>query len=284
MTARECKTPEKAMPLGTYLAFFRIAVFYVIGVFCLGLVVPSDHPDLSQAGHGAKYSPFALAAQLAGIPGLAHFFNAMILAALLSMANMAVFATSRALQALCAKGCGPAILAKVNKRGVPYYSQILALSAGLLAFINAAPQGAQIFDWLLNIAATFGFYVWIAIAVSHIRYRRALQRINVSSRSLVFASPFGVWGSYFTIAVGSFALLANPLSAVFPLQGAEVTVTSVMRENVGMLVPWALWAGNSLWHYFKNRKNPDRKKWTVFKPIEELDVDSGRVTKRVQGA
>ncbi|PKS07495.1 hypothetical protein jhhlp_006099 [Lomentospora prolificans] len=281
MTARECKTPEKAMPLGTYLAFFRIAVFYVIGVLCLGLVIPSDHPDLSQTGHGAKFSPFALAAQLAGIPGLAHFFNAMILAALLSMANMAVFATSRALQALCTKGCGPAFLSKVNRKGVPYYAQILTLCAGLLAFINAAPEGAQIFDWLLSIAATFGFYVWIAIAVSHIRYRRALSRTGVSPKSLIFASPFGVWGSYFTIFVGTFALLANPLSAVFPLKGSSVTVASVMRENVGMLVPWIFWACHSFSHYIKNRKDPNRKKWTVFKPIDEVDVVSGRVVKQI---
>ena len=279
MTARECRNPQKAMPLGTYLAFLRVATLCVGSILCLGLTIPADHPDLAQPGHGAKFSPFALSAKLAGVPGLAHFYTAMILAALASMANTAVFATSRALQALCAKGCGPAVLSRVNSRGIPHWAQLSALTAGLLAFVTAARGGELIFDWLLSIASTFCFYVWIAICVSHIRCRRALARNGVDIRSLCFRSPFGVYGSYFTIILASFALLANPLGSVFPIAGSRVTVESAIRENVGMLVPWILWACRSLWCVYKHRKYGTGSGWTLFRPMEEVDVDTGRVEK-----
>lgn len=279
MTARECKNPKKAMPLGTYLAFLRVATLCVGSVLCLGLTIPSTHPDLAQAGHGAKFSPFALSARLAGVPGLAHFYTAMILAALTSMANTAVFATSRALQALCAKGCGPAVLARVSAGGIPYWAQTFALSTGFLAFVTAARGGELLFDWLLSIASTFCFYVWIAICASHIRCRRAMARDGVDTRSLSFRSPFGVYGSYFTIVLAMFALIANPLGSVFPIAGNPVTVESVIRENVGMLVPWILWACRSLWCVYKNKRDGTGSRWTLFRPIDELDVDIGRVEK-----
>lgn len=279
MTARECKNPKKAMPLGTYLAFFRVATFCVGTIACLGLTIPSTHPDLAQPGHGAKFSPLALSARLAGVPGLAHFYTAMILAALASMANTAVFATSRALQALCAKGCGPAFLARLNSRGIPHWAQTFALSSGLIAFITAARGGEVIFDWLLSIASTFCFYVWIAICGSHIRCRRAMARDGISTRSLSFRSPFGVYGSYFTITIAIFALLANPLGSVFPLKSNPVTIESAVRENVGMLVPWILWAGRSLYFVYTNRKAEEGSKWTLFRPVGDIDVDTGRVEK-----
>lgn len=279
MTARECKNPQKAMPLGTYLAFLRVATLCVGSILCLGLTIPSTHHDLAQAGHGAKFSPFALSARLAGVPGLAHFYTAMILAALASMANTAVFATSRALQALCAKGCGPALLARVNSRGVPYWAQTCALSAGTLTFVTAARGGEILFDWLLSVASTFCFYVWIAICASHIRCRRAMARNGVSTRSLSFRSPFGIYGSWFTIALATFALIANPLGSIFPIAGNPVTVESAIRENVGMLVPWILWGGRSLWYVYKNRRDGTGDRWTLFRPMEEVDVDTGRVEK-----
>ncbi|SPN99522.1 related to GAP1 - General amino acid permease [Cephalotrichum gorgonifer] len=279
MTARECKNPKKAMPVGTYLAFFRISVFYLGCILCLGLTVPSSHPELSQAGHGVKVSPFTLSAKLAGVPGLAHFYAAMILAALASMANTAVFATSRAMQALCDKGCGPEVLARVNARGIPHWSVVIALSSGLLAFISAAPGGEVIFDWLLSIASTFCFYIWIAICASHIRCRRALGRDGTTTASLAFVSPFGVYGSYYTIALASFALLANPLCSIFHLESSPVTVESALRENVGMLVPWLLWGGRSLYCVYRNRKAGVGNDWALLRPMDEVDIDTKRVEK-----
>lgn len=277
MTARECKNPRKAMPLGTRLAFLRVGLLYLGCVACLGLTIPSMHPDLAQAGHGAKFSPFALSARTAGVPGLAHFYTAMIVAALMSMANTSVFCTSRALQALCAKGCGPATLAKVNSRGIPAWAQVVTLSAGLAAFVTAAPGGELVFDWLLSIASTFCFYIWIAICLSHIRCRRAMARKEIGTRSLEFKSPFGVYGSYFTIAFASFALIANPLCSVLTIEGSPVTVESAIRENIGMIVPWLLWGFHSLYSVRKSRKDGNKPGWTLFRPIEEVDVNTGRV-------
>jgi amino acid transporter len=47
--------------------FIRILIFYVLTIFMIGLVVPSNDPNLLQSTGTASQSPFVIAARLAGI-------------------------------------------------------------------------------------------------------------------------------------------------------------------------------------------------------------------------
>ncbi|KAK3359021.1 amino acid permease/ SLC12A domain-containing protein [Lasiosphaeria hispida] len=156
LTVAECKSPHRIMPLATKIVFFRLVVFYVIALAMLGFVISSSDPKLAQIGHGAKYSPFVLAANEAMVPGLAHFFNGMTVTALVSMANTCGFSSSRALQALCARGMGPKVLGKIYN-GVPLPALVVSFGFGTLAFITCAPQGEEIFDWLVSFSAVSNY-------------------------------------------------------------------------------------------------------------------------------
>lgn len=76
LAAAEAASPRKVLPKAARQVFWRIAMFYILNIFILGLVVPSDSDVLLGAsGANTKASPFVLAAKLAGIKVLPHIIN-----------------------------------------------------------------------------------------------------------------------------------------------------------------------------------------------------------------
>ena len=238
LTAAECRRPHRIMPMATKVVFFRLIVFYVGALLMLGFVVPANDPHLASVGHGAKYSPFVLAANLAGVPGLGHFFNAMIVTALVSMANTSSFASSRALQALCDKGMGPKLLGRV-RRGVPVNALVLAYALALLSLLTIAPGGEQLFDWLLSLSAMSNYFTWATICYSHIRMHRAMAVQGHDVRELIWRSPFRLWGSWAGIAICCFGLAAQVVGALWPI-GNLYEATSIFRDVLGILFMFCL--------------------------------------------
>nr|XP_036584944.1 amino acid permease [Colletotrichum truncatum]KAF6794712.1 amino acid permease [Colletotrichum truncatum] len=268
LTAAECKNPQKALPLATKIVFARILFFYIVSLLLLGFVVPSNHPGLASTGHGAKYSPFTLAAQIANIKHLPSFFNALIVVALVSMANASIFAASRAFQALCEKGMGPRWGAKV-KWGVPVYAFLVTFVVGLLAFVNMVEGGAAIFDWLLSLSGASNYYTWASICISYIRFRKAWAAQGHDHRTLLWNSPFGTWGAIVGLTICIVGLLANVLTAIMPVSG-HYSVQDIFRDNIGTFIPPALYLGYILYERMINKiKNP------ALIPLEKVDVQTG---------
>lgn len=68
---------------------------------------------------------------------------------------------------------GPKIFAYVDKKGRPLVVTALQLAFGCLAFINLAPNGGTIFNWLLALSGLSAFFIYGSICVAHIRFRMA---------------------------------------------------------------------------------------------------------------
>lgn len=83
---------------------FRILIFYVVNLALVGLCIPSSEDLLSGDGPTSRYSPFVIAIRLAGIDVLPSIFNAVILIAVMSVANSCTFGSTRTIQALAANG------------------------------------------------------------------------------------------------------------------------------------------------------------------------------------
>jgi len=82
VTVGEAENPRKNIPKAIRRTFWRILVFYIGGVFVIGLIVPFNDTNLftaSKAKTGAAASPFVVAATNFGIKGLNHVINGAIL-------------------------------------------------------------------------------------------------------------------------------------------------------------------------------------------------------------
>ena len=79
MTAAETHNPTKNIPLAIRGVWVRILLFYIIGVFMLGLICPYDDPRLVTGTGNAASSAWVVAIQRAGIKVLPHIANACFL-------------------------------------------------------------------------------------------------------------------------------------------------------------------------------------------------------------
>lgn len=107
LTAGEAQNPRREVPRAIKKVFYRIAVFYVLGVFSkhtqrldgfradrssisvLGLLVsPNDSQLLNADSSTAAGSPWVIAIERAGIKGLPSVINVVVLIAAFSAGNV----------------------------------------------------------------------------------------------------------------------------------------------------------------------------------------------------
>ncbi|KAL8735144.1 MAG: hypothetical protein Q9166_001020 [cf. Caloplaca sp. 2 TL-2023] len=220
LAAAEAEDPRKTLPKATRQVFWRIAIFYVLSLFILGLILRSDSEELlNSSGANTKASPFVLAIQAAGIKGLPSVFNAVITLSVISVANSATFASTRTLQALAKNHMAPRFLQYVDPQGRPLWCIVVQLVFGLLAFINEADVGTQVFNWLLALSALNNIFVWSSICLSHIRFRRGWAAQGHTLDELPYKASFGVIGSYIGFFLNIVALAATFYVSLFPIGG-----------------------------------------------------------------
>ncbi len=216
LAAAEADNPRKSLPTATKQVFWRISLFYVVSLLILGLIVPSNDPQLSQAsGANSKYSPFVRGIKVAGISVLPDIFNAVITLSVISVANSCTYASTRTIQALAVNGMAPKVFSKVDKHGRPWVALILALSFGFLAYVSLAPQGGAAFDWLLALSGLSSLFTWGSICLAHICYRRAWKLAGRSTDELPFKAMFGVVGSWIGLTLNIICLVASFYVALY---------------------------------------------------------------------
>ncbi|WBW71824.1 amino acid transmembrane transporter Meu22 [Schizosaccharomyces osmophilus] len=221
LAAAEAKDPHKTIPKAVRQIFWRIILFYVLALFMLTLVIPSNNPHLRTSGDSeALLSPFVIAIRLANIKALPSVMNAVILSSTLSVGNSASYAASRALFALAKNGFAPKFLLKTNKRGHPVYAIIITLSLGSIAYFTEAGIGGALFGWLLSICGLSTTFIWGSICLSHIQFRRAWKAQNHSLIELPYLSMFGIYGSIYGVVMTFIALAAQLYVAIFPIDRA----------------------------------------------------------------
>ncbi|CAG8004523.1 unnamed protein product [Penicillium olsonii] len=266
LAAAEATNPAKSIPKATKQVFWRIMIFYVLGTFMVGLIVPSNADWLMGAsGANTKASPFVVSIQNAGISGLPSVMNAIITISVISVANSATYASSRTIQALAARGMAPKFMAYIDKQGRPLYCILLQIAFGFLAFINEAPSGSIIFDWLLALSGIGDFFIWGSICLAHIRFRSAWAHNGHSVKELTFAAPMGVVGSYIGLGLNVLCLIAEFYVAVAP-KDAESFFQSYLAAPVviALFVGWLV--------YTRWNKDPSLDRGGWFVPIEKMDV------------
>jgi yeast amino acid transporter len=162
LAAAECENPRKTIPRATKQVFWRITIFYMLSLFLVGLIVPYTNPQLlnSSSSVDIKASPFVIAIQNAGIKVLPSIFNCVILISVLSVGNSSTYGSTRTIAALAEIGQAPKLFSFIDKKGRPMVALIFALLFSGLAYINIAPVGATVFNWLLALSGLSSFFTW----------------------------------------------------------------------------------------------------------------------------
>lgn len=69
VAASETENPRRNIAKAVRRVFYRICIFYILGIFVTGLIVPYNDPSLLQSTGNAAESPYVIAMTRAGIKG-----------------------------------------------------------------------------------------------------------------------------------------------------------------------------------------------------------------------
>ncbi|KAF2402940.1 putative amino acid transporter [Trichodelitschia bisporula] len=282
LAAAEAADPVKSLPRATKQVFWRIFFFYIVNVFIIGLIVPSNSEFLLKStGANTKYSPFVLAIKQAGIKGLPSVFNAVITLAVLSVGNSCMYGSTRTFQALAQGGMAPKILAYVDRKGRPIPTIILQLAFGLLAFLNLIPSvGDQIFNWLLALSGLQSFFTWASICLAHIRFRKAWAANGRSIEELQFRAFAGVYGSYLALFLNVCCLIAQFYVAAWPIGEGELSPRARVESFFSAyLTAFVILTVFIIWKVYSAAYSTDprinHRGWKPYIKISEIDILTG---------
>ena len=267
ITAAESMDPHRSIPKAARRVTYRIAFFYILGAFLIGLIVSPTNSGLTSGDDNANSSPFVIAIKEAGITALPSIVNACILVAAWSAGNSYCWVGSRMIVAMTTDHQLPQIFGRVDKNGVPYVAVITAWLFGPLAYLSKLTSpiristtrltkklglgsggAAQAFTWLLNLSTIAGLIAWATLCFCYVRFYAALKAQGVSRDTLPWKAPFQPYAAWFGF-IGSTVITLVAGFEVF-LKGHWNT-SDFIASYIGIpifIVPIVIW---KLWHRTK---------------------------------
>ena len=239
IASAESEDPKRSLVNAVRSTILRISVFYLGSVLVITFLLP--YSSLGNAKSAAE-SPFTMVLERAGIPGAAGFMEVIIVLALLSAFNAQIYASSRMMHSLAARGEAPKFFTKTNAKGVP--TNAIALSVALsvvMVILNYADTG-WLLTFMLNAAGASLLIVWVFIAVSQLRLRRQLEAIHPLPIRM-WAFPHLTWFAL-AIFVALAVLMLSDASARVQLVSAAamfavLTVAGIINAKVRGISPTA---------------------------------------------
>ncbi|CAA7269266.1 unnamed protein product [Cyclocybe aegerita] len=159
IAASETENPRRNIAKAVRRVFYRILVFYILGILMIGMLVAYNDPDLLRSTGTAAQSPFVIAINRAGIKVLPHIINGAIFTSAFSAGNSFLFCASRVLYGLALRGQAPRYLTYCTKNGLPLYAVLTASAFSFLSFMGVSEGSNTVFNWFVNLSTTGGLQV-----------------------------------------------------------------------------------------------------------------------------
>ncbi|KAL4072265.1 general amino acid permease 1 [Scleroderma citrinum] len=250
ISAAESIQPRTNIIKAMKFVIFRIVFFFISSVIIVGMLVPSNYPELS------KQSPFVVAFQRAGVKVLPSIVNAIIIAGAFSSANTYLFSSSRILYGLAVQNQAPQVLSTCTKGGIPWVAAITAGLFPFLAFMTLGSNAVTVFNWFVSLSTVCGLIGWAVINTTYLRYYYGLKLQGIVPRG-VYRSPLqpyaAMWGVFWAV----FYILITGISVFF-----HFNASSFVSSYINLPVFFSLFVGYKLW--FK----------TKIRPLADLDFVS----------
>ncbi|MFI6870548.1 amino acid permease [Nocardia sp. NPDC050406] len=225
VAAAESKEPGRAVARATNNVLWRVGLFYVASIFLVVCILPWNDAEVLK-------SPFVSALDHMGVPAAGTIMQVVILTAVLSVLNSAIYVSSRMLYVLTRDGDAPAALVKVNKRGVPARAVLLGTIAAWGAVIASYVSPDKVFTFLVNSIGVVLAFVYIAIMLSQLKLRARLRREDPS------ALTYRMWGYPYLSWLVIIAIVAVFIAmARVPEQRNQLLASTVSLLVVAAIYP-----------------------------------------------
>ncbi|MCO2345003.1 GABA permease [Pseudomonas aeruginosa] len=196
IAAAESKDPAKQITRATNSVIWRIGLFYLVSIFIVISIVPWNDPLLIQVGS------YQRALELLDIPHAKLIVDLVVLVAVASCLNSAIYTSSRMVFSLAKRGASTAV--------------------GFLTTIVNYFAPEKVFTFLLASSGAVALLVYLVIAVAQLRMRKQLQASGQPIEFRMWLYPWLTW------AVILFIVAALSIMLIMPEHRHEVFATALL--------------------------------------------------------
>ncbi|KAA1475488.1 hypothetical protein DENSPDRAFT_842273 [Dentipellis sp. KUC8613] len=246
IAASETENPRRNIAKAVRRVFYRIVVFYILGILITGMLVPYNDPALLNASATASESPYVIAMTRAGIKILPSIINAGILTSAFSAGNSYLFCASRILYGLALRGQAPRIFTYCTKAGLPIAAVLFSCAFTLLAFMNVSNSSATVFNWFVSLSTVGGFFTWAAINLTYIRFWHGLRAQGIDRKQFVYYSALQPGLAWWGLCWVIFFTLINGFEVFF-----NWDTSAFLTAYINIPIFFALWI---FWRVVKRTK------------------------------
>lgn len=75
--------------------------------------------------------------------------------------------------------------------------------------MNASKSSSTVFGYFVSLVTVFAVLNWVAILISHIRFRQALQAQGIMAADLPYVGFLQPYGSYFSLFISLLVIVFN---------------------------------------------------------------------------
>jgi len=250
IAASETESPRRNIAKAVRRVFYRIVVFYMLGILMIGMLVAYNDPELLslKGNNTAASSPFVIAIKCAGINVLPHIVNGAIFTSAFSAGNSFLFCSSRVLYGLALRGQAPRILTHCTKKGLPLYAVLVSSCFTLLSFMSVSDGSNKVFNWFVNLSTTGGFTSWFVMNITYIFFRRGLLAQGydptINSYHNRFQPYIAYWGAGWTllfILINGFSVFWNFTAASFLTAYINIPIFVVLYFGYKFIMRTSIW-------------------------------------------
>ncbi|VVE85101.1 amino acid permease [Pandoraea sputorum] len=187
IAAAESDDPKAQIVKATNSVIWRILLFYLGSVFIISSLVAWDDPLIRS--HGAYHRTL----ELIGLPNARLMIDVLILVAVASALNSALYTASRMVFSLASRGDAPRLLTRTDARGTPRLAVLASTAVGFLMVFANYFLPEYVFSFLLSTTGGIGLLVYLVIAVSQLRMRAKFRAKGVALPIRMWLYPWLTW-------------------------------------------------------------------------------------------
>ncbi|MFI1753406.1 amino acid permease [Streptomyces sp. NPDC020571] len=221
IAAAESEEPRKNIKKAVRAVVWRLGLFYIGSIFFVVSLVPWDSDALADGSYQAVLDRM-------NIPGAGRIMDVVLVVAVSSCLNSAIYTASRMAFSLARRGDAPTAFAATSASGVPRFAVAASTVIGIAAVI-ANYVLPEVFTYLIASSGAIALMMYLVIALTQYATRRKGPR----------PSDVRMWGfPYLTLATVAFIAGVLVLMAVLPEHRLELWLSlglAAVLVGVGVL-------------------------------------------------
>ncbi|MDR9751553.1 amino acid permease [Pseudomonas sp. SZMC_28357] len=225
IAAAESKDPKANIKKAIRAVVWRLGLFYLGSMFVVVCLIPWNAPSLAQGSYQAVLSAM-------NIPWAPEIMGIVVLVAVTSCLNSAIYTASRMAYSLARRGDAPKAVSRTTAQGVPLLAVGLTSLAALVALAFNYMLPKQVFQFLLATSGALALLMYLVIAITQLCMRRKLVALGKQLEVRMWLFP------YLTLLTIALILVVFGIMAAFPGQRAELLSTLGLTAVLVIIGAW----------------------------------------------